>query len=720
MRALVVVSLGLSACLSPNLVPCGDTLCPPDTVCLPDVERCVTQNALDACGALADGAECTVDDTIGVCQDRVCTTARCGDGLIEPGEDCEGGIPSGADCGYFGYYRGELTCGNTCRFDATACTGRCGDGTLDIAKGEYCDGVLPTGATCFDFGYGVGNLECGKACGADVSDCHQLGWERVQNIHEPIANLWGGDGWIAYVTDAGAASVIADGPIVTAPGTGYAAVAGSPTGVWAAGAAALATWTPLGGWITATPPWAADQQVKDVWASDSLGVYVSISTSADLWHFDGASWTTVSGTWGAGPTFGSPEDILYVIDSSDVATWDGTTWGSLGIVAATVVKGGDGVLYALQRDTTIDSWPGGVLQQTSWPFFAELVQIAASPTGIVGGGLAFEQNGESSHFFFVGAAPYAGSWILNPRQLASDGRGMILTGSSTGLFAISRGVWDNVTGRGGTFGFHAAIAFDSAGTATTAVPNASSYTLDAWDTWQSFGRCDLAEVAGTTQYCTSGSGLTITTPDSSTTVDGGSIAALWVSKDGSIAATAGAQSFARGDAASWETSTPPIAFTELRGDSIDDLYAIGTETGATAAQLWHYDGAIWTAVTPISLGAPAHLVVGSAMVSAVVAQQLLRFDRATGTSSTIDVGFSLGLLTGVGTELFGTNTDTVAASRLWFFDDSRWSPVRMPDSSDGHTINAIADSGHELDVSLDQGPRISETIIRLVRTGSWH
>lgn len=67
-------------------------------------------------------------------------TPMCGDGIIDPGEDCDGSDLAMATCQSLGFDTGSLSCGTECRFATSLCTKRCGNGAIDVA--ETCDGTL--------------------------------------------------------------------------------------------------------------------------------------------------------------------------------------------------------------------------------------------------------------------------------------------------------------------------------------------------------------------------------------------------------------------------------------------------------------------------------------------------------------------------------------------------------------------------------------------------
>ena len=98
----------------------------------------------------------------------------CGDGVINPGEQCDGDL-DGFSCGNFGFPGGELSCGTDCKFNTSACdgvSGICGNDVIN--PGETCDdGNWSTilGCSSFDEFDGTGSLSCGTDCQFDTSQC---------------------------------------------------------------------------------------------------------------------------------------------------------------------------------------------------------------------------------------------------------------------------------------------------------------------------------------------------------------------------------------------------------------------------------------------------------------------------------------------------------------------------------------------------------------------
>ncbi|MFC1647856.1 hypothetical protein ACFL1B_00250 [Nanoarchaeota archaeon] len=104
------------------------------------------------------------------------TTLYCGDGMINGNEVCDGYNFGGQTCVGLGFAGGYLVCSNDCKvIDVGSCVPvvdppYCGDGVIN--PGEYCDGNNFGGLTCQDAGFDGGTLNCGSNCVIDVSGCY--------------------------------------------------------------------------------------------------------------------------------------------------------------------------------------------------------------------------------------------------------------------------------------------------------------------------------------------------------------------------------------------------------------------------------------------------------------------------------------------------------------------------------------------------------------------
>ncbi len=160
---------------------CGDGVVDPGEVCDDGVNDGAYGGCMGDCAALApfcgDGER---NDALETCDDgntvdddtcsNQCQRPRCGDGVVQGNEQCEGGVELAATCESLGFDGGELGCVATrCRFATELCFA-CGDG--QIGGDEACDGAELGGATCEALGFAGGQLGCGADCSAlDVGGC---------------------------------------------------------------------------------------------------------------------------------------------------------------------------------------------------------------------------------------------------------------------------------------------------------------------------------------------------------------------------------------------------------------------------------------------------------------------------------------------------------------------------------------------------------------------
>ncbi len=90
--------------------------------------------------------------------------SNCGNGVIDSGEQCDGGNLNGGTCASRGFAGGTLSCSGTCQYNTTQCT-MCGNNVIN--SGEVCDGTALGGQTCTQQGCtGGGTLACNSTCSA--------------------------------------------------------------------------------------------------------------------------------------------------------------------------------------------------------------------------------------------------------------------------------------------------------------------------------------------------------------------------------------------------------------------------------------------------------------------------------------------------------------------------------------------------------------------------
>lgn len=116
---------------------------------------------------------------------------ECGNGIRETGEDCDGSDLGGASCQSLGFYCGSgVSCKADCSYDAASCiSGSCGDDAIQAACGESCDGSALGGESCQSLGWGSGDLACQSSCSAlDESGCSVCDNDGVCEVGEHCGN----------------------------------------------------------------------------------------------------------------------------------------------------------------------------------------------------------------------------------------------------------------------------------------------------------------------------------------------------------------------------------------------------------------------------------------------------------------------------------------------------------------------------------------------------
>src|SRR5262245_30442716 len=109
-----------------------------------------------------------------ICAPAVTGAGFCGNGAIDPGEECDGPDLHGATCRTKGFAGGDLACAVGCTYDASGCVPyaapTCGNGVRDAS--EQCDGDDLAGASCTTLGYTLGGtLSCTTGCAFETHGC---------------------------------------------------------------------------------------------------------------------------------------------------------------------------------------------------------------------------------------------------------------------------------------------------------------------------------------------------------------------------------------------------------------------------------------------------------------------------------------------------------------------------------------------------------------------
>jgi len=164
---------------------CGDGIVEGDEECEPgDLAGQTCESLGQGFGVLSCHPEtCRFDRT-------ACNSASpvyCGDGIVDADEECDGTNMDGATCETLGFYNGLLRCDTSCSFDVTQCESvstTCGNGVIEPE--EQCEGINLNGMTCLALGYAGGSLFCDMTtCSLDTSQCVRQpcfrGWCYINN-----------------------------------------------------------------------------------------------------------------------------------------------------------------------------------------------------------------------------------------------------------------------------------------------------------------------------------------------------------------------------------------------------------------------------------------------------------------------------------------------------------------------------------------------------------
>jgi hypothetical protein len=160
----------------PGLTSCGDCVGQCSSFCAQLCE--CGDGAVDPfeeCDGPGDCPGGEVCAAAGTAQECSCL-ATCGNGMLDAGEQCDMNDFGGGSCTLLGFPGGSLMCRPDCTIDTSGCDPiTCGDGT--IGEGEVCEPGDLGGATCASLGYATGTLACGPDCttrnesGCDPGSC---------------------------------------------------------------------------------------------------------------------------------------------------------------------------------------------------------------------------------------------------------------------------------------------------------------------------------------------------------------------------------------------------------------------------------------------------------------------------------------------------------------------------------------------------------------------
>jgi alpha-tubulin suppressor-like RCC1 family protein len=129
------------------------------------------------------------------CKTEVSNKAACGDGILDPGEQCDLDVFTIQNCAQLNYYEqnGEIVCNPDCTMDLSVCAYQCGDGLVQADHEEECDGATMPETTCAQIDLGGGTLSCTDTCRYDVSQCEAAVVCGDNQIQAPFEQCEGDD-----------------------------------------------------------------------------------------------------------------------------------------------------------------------------------------------------------------------------------------------------------------------------------------------------------------------------------------------------------------------------------------------------------------------------------------------------------------------------------------------------------------------------------------------
>lgn len=183
-----------SACEEEPVEPegfCGDGQLDPGEQCDESELRLSDCPAVDS---RFDGG--TLGCNPGDCTYDTSNCRGCGDGILEDDENCEAGQLSGFTCEILDFGPGTLRCNQNCDFDTSGCgdpSELCGNGIVN--PGEECDSRILPGLTCdtIDDRFAGGTLFCTEDCRFDTSECEEANVCREATCPDGTCTPFGAD-----------------------------------------------------------------------------------------------------------------------------------------------------------------------------------------------------------------------------------------------------------------------------------------------------------------------------------------------------------------------------------------------------------------------------------------------------------------------------------------------------------------------------------------------
>lgn len=623
-------------------------------------------------------------------------TRRCGDGVVDPEEECDadpGAIVAACTDARFGFYEAAgVTCSSACIYDLTSCQRRCGDGVLDPE--EQCDGAPPAGS-CLDYGYDAGRLGCSAFCGPSFERCERIGWYRAvpPGLGEFARSIWSpkpGDLWVG--TGLGATHVAGgqatsqfnglgggygiwgvDGDAVYTVGGYSGGVArysgGTWTTVWPQSSTEL--WGVAGTgsndiWVVGSagtilhydgvwsPSSVASGTLHGVWANapdHAVAVGAGASSGGAVFRYDGASWNAdtvpsvpaLEAVWGSGPDdvwavggntilhrdaqgwtivgtlgFGflygvwgrAPDDVYVVGNSGTMLRYDGDHWWQLQHPAPSAqfygVGGNAEQTFAAALDDLVVRNDGA-----SW----SLTTGAFDHVGVGGDGSVVAARG--------GGVSMRGPLVWNDLAAPAGIRRLWVGSAALVIGVVPSGGVHLYDGISWTALAGAPTASAVWATAANDVWTAGGETLGHWNgiswTATSVSGAQFHSVAGTPGGDVYAVGTAIRRFDGSQwspmARPGTAILRdVWAASAGDVWAVGDSGTVLHFDGVTWTAVPSPTTaqLTAVHGSAADDVWAVGT--GGT---LLRYDGIGWTRVRGVDDGRYVDVAVRDDLVLVV-------------------------------------------------------------------------------------------------------